>query len=238
MQRLLIAILILLSPCLSFAGTAQVRAMMGMWGGQVSSTCVGTLCEDFDGTGMPSGWSTSLAAGGSVTFDYTPALVAGESLQINSSVDAASTATYVLSSAINTISGSFVVSFSVVPAENNDGRILYVRNAGNTGTVAYVGVYNTSADGNRLSAKVEGATTYYGPVLSVNTSYKIWYEYTHPAVQPTTIKVWVTGTSITERPATPDIIATRAITTLGPAGAISLAGNRNMYTTYDDFKID
>lgn len=34
MRRLLIAaILILLAPCLSFAGTAQVRAMMGMWGG-------------------------------------------------------------------------------------------------------------------------------------------------------------------------------------------------------------
>lgn len=41
MQRLLIAILILLAPCLSLAGTGQVRAMMGMWGGSSStSSCM------------------------------------------------------------------------------------------------------------------------------------------------------------------------------------------------------
>lgn len=46
MKRLLIAILILLAPCATLAGTAQVRAMMGLWGAS-GSTPSWAIEDDF-----------------------------------------------------------------------------------------------------------------------------------------------------------------------------------------------
>jgi len=89
MRKLIIALLVLALPTWSFAGSQQIRQVVGMAKVQSGSAldCTGwTLCEDFEGTGAP---ASMLSETGTPDYDATPpsAMEADEALLLDAYTD-------------------------------------------------------------------------------------------------------------------------------------------------------
>lgn len=173
MPRILIAILMLLYPCLSFAGTAQVRAMMGMWGGASSGVSY-LLTEDFESTSAPSGWTNNLA-----TFGVTPALYGSYS----TTVTAAQYAT----------SGAFTATGTIYAS-----ALLEIGTALPTSTV-FLKLMNGSTEitGIRIrsTGAVQGESTQSATgVVSVGTPIYIKIKSTKGTGSNAELKIWTSST--------------------------------------------
>lgn len=198
MKKILTILLILLLSQVCFAGRVQqahkavIAAKNGAGGGSCSENCTGyDVCENFEGTGTPSGWTVS-STGTTVDFDYTTSPLRGsQSLALQGSANTTSTVYYTVVGDFTAASDHWVHFLYSYPTTPWAIGYNFFNFAGNKSI--YI---NTS---NKLvSNSTTGSAT-----LTTNTKYHIWVHYVVDSSDNYTIDIYISES--TTRPSSPDI---------------------------------
>lgn len=179
--------------------------------------CDGKLvCENFEGTGTPSGWTTS----GSTNFDYatSPAPLRGtQSLRLGAGdPDSCKSVTFT--------ADQIWIHFILDITTSKSGDMITIEDSGGA-TLA--GIYPTNTT--TITAFVEGGDSNYSVSLSQGTIYHVWMRYQRGTSDNAQFDVYI-GTSTT-RPESPSFSATNGTSENAPY-RIAFAGN-----TYQDIYI-
>ena len=183
MQRIIrntLAILLLLTAP-AYAGGAMGLMMAGGASAPACNDCTGKLlCQNFEGAGYDNteSYTESPGAGGSIDEEDTTATILRGSQQLKVySVDSnASSVTSAAFSATSPLYTHFLFKKSALPS--TEGNVFQIK-AGSTVLCNVIAWRNGSGQEGKLYVQAAGGTAQtHGTVLSNDTPYHIWVEYT------------------------------------------------------------